>query len=85
MTSPYSFLQLMSHIYGIVPYYLEPGEAFPLPTIGLIYPLVPYHFVVRLLRSPSLYIDPPLYIYTVLYLRSCITWDRFLDGWRSGA
>lgn len=32
MTSPYSFLQLMSHIYGIVPYYLEPGEAFPLPT-----------------------------------------------------
>lgn len=33
MTSPYSFLQLMSHIYGIVPYYLEPGEAFPLPTM----------------------------------------------------
>ena len=33
MTSHYSFLQLMSHIYGIVPYYLEPGEAFPLPTI----------------------------------------------------
>lgn len=33
MTSPYSFLQLMSHIYGIVPYYLEPGEAFPLPNI----------------------------------------------------
>ena len=32
MTSPYSFLQLMSHIYGIAPYYLEPGEAFPLPT-----------------------------------------------------
>ena len=33
MTSPYSFLQLMSHIYGIVPYYLEPGEAFSLPNI----------------------------------------------------
>lgn len=75
MTSPYSFLQLMSHIYGIVPYYLEPGEAFPLPTIGLIYPLV-----------PPLYIDPPLYIYTVLMCaRSFIIWDRFLDGWRSGA
>ena len=33
MTSPCSFLQLMSHTYGIVPYYLEPGEAFPLPTM----------------------------------------------------
>ena len=87
MTSPYSFLQLMSHIYGIVPYYLEPGEAFPLPTIGLIYPLVPYHFVVRLLRSPSLYIDPPLpsacfalYIYTVPLLRTLYYLGSFF-GW----
>ena len=40
MTSPYSFLQLMSHIYGIVPYYLEPVEAF----------LTAYH---RALLSPG--------------------------------
>ena len=76
MTSPYSFLQLMSHIYGIVPYYLEPGEAFPLPTIGLIYPLV-----------PSLYIDPPLpsacfalYIYTAPVLRTLYYLGSFF-GW----
>ena len=69
MTSPYSFLQLMSHIYGIVPYYLEPGEAFPLPNIGLIYPLV-----------PSLYIDPPLYIYTAPLLRTLYYLGSFF-GW----
>lgn len=52
MTSPYSFLQLMSHIYGIVLYYLEPGEAFPLPTI--MAHLSPGSIPLRgkLLRSP---------------------------------
>ena len=90
MTSPYSFLQLMSHIYGIVPYYLEPGEAFPLPTIGLSYPLVPYHFVVRLLRSPSLTVyrsTPAFGVLRTVYLYSTIAPHVVLLGivfWMAG-
>ena len=82
MTSPYSFLQLMSHIYGIVPYYLEPGEAFPLPTIGLIYPLVPCHFV-----AGCFAVHPLLYKSPYCIFIQCYTFGRVLLGivfWMAG-
>ena len=78
MTSPYSFLQLMSHIYGIVSYYLEPGEAFPLR-----YASVPLPTMTALLSPGSIpyCINPhTVYLYSphvcsvVYYLGSFFGW-----------
>lgn len=65
MTSPYSFLQLMSHIYGIVPYYLEPGEAFPLPNItALLFPgSIPLRGTAAS-QSIPVYRSTPVYLYS---------------------